>query len=378
MKTWEDIIKDKMEALDETLPESAFAQFEAIRNGSTREPKRFPLLWALAPAVASVLAAVLLLHKSSEYGEGVEVVYQPSIPVVDNIDIVNDVETNTVELSQPQAMPLLTSHAVMPIITSQPDVQTQGPTVTEEPAHLEETEAKVQEIEYNSLETETPAMLENHSVTKPFKVKIAPVAGIIAGGSLAAALISPFVSGYKMDALPNPQSSPSDVHYGDSEPPEDVLTENPWHYFPLKAGLTTRIPVTEKMNLTTGIDYSLYSSIYKYSISGNHRQLSQYVGIPLRLDWTLASSRLFELYLGGGLKGEFCVGASYDGRMIKKDGFSVSLLGSGGVQFNITDHIGLYIEPDLSWMLPSNNHTLENYRNNNPVMLSVSTGIRIK
>ena len=377
MKKWEDIIKDKMEVIDDTLPESVFAQFEALRNGSTREPKRFPLLWALAPAVAAVLAAVLLLHKPSEYVEGVEVVYQPSIPVADNVDIVNDVKANAGKSSQPQAMSQ-TVQTVMPIIARQPDVQTLEPTIMEEPTPSEETEAKVQEKEYYSVETKNPTTPERYTETKPVKVKIAPVAGIIAGGSLAAALISPFVSGYKMDALPNPQSSPSDVHYGDSEPPEDVLTENPRHYFPLKAGLTTRIPVTEKMNLTTGIDYSLYSSIYKYSISGNHRLLSQYVGIPLRLDWTLASSRLFELYLGGGLKGEFCVGASYDGRMIKKDGFSVSLLGSGGVQFNITDHIGLYIEPDLSWMLPSNNHTLENYRNNNPVMLSVSTGIRIK
>ena len=377
MRNWEDIIKDKMEEFDETLPESVFAQFDALRNGSTRGSKRFPLLWVLVPAAAAALAAILLLDKPNDIETGIQVVNQPSTPVTEIVDIVNDVEAIDVEVSQPQAKPLV-AQTVKPIITRQPDDQTQEPTFTEEPRPSEESEAKAPEKEYYSVETKTPTRPESHTETKPFNVKIAPAAGIIAGGSLAAALITPIVSGYKMDALPYPQSSQSDVHYGDSEPPEDLLTENPRHSFPLIAGLSTRIPVTERLNLTTGIDYSVYSSIYKYSISGNHKQLSQYVGIPLRLDWTLASSRWLDLYLGGGLKGEFCVGASYDGRMIKKDGFSVSLLGSGGIQFNVTNHIGLYIEPDLSWMFPSNNHTLENYRNNNPLMFSVSTGIRIK
>ena len=52
MRKWEDIVKDKMEEFDETLPESVFVEFHAMRNGAAPDPapKRFPLVWALVPA----------------------------------------------------------------------------------------------------------------------------------------------------------------------------------------------------------------------------------------------------------------------------------------------------------------------------------------
>ena len=55
MRKWEDIVKDKLEEADNTLPESVFAQFQARRSAaaSAPAPKRFPLLWVAIPAVAA-------------------------------------------------------------------------------------------------------------------------------------------------------------------------------------------------------------------------------------------------------------------------------------------------------------------------------------
>lgn len=35
MRKWEDIVKDKLEEADNTLPESVFAQFQARRSAAT-------------------------------------------------------------------------------------------------------------------------------------------------------------------------------------------------------------------------------------------------------------------------------------------------------------------------------------------------------
>ena len=54
MKKWEDIVKDKMDEPEGALPESVFAEFRARRDAAAvvSAPKRFPLVWAVVPAVA--------------------------------------------------------------------------------------------------------------------------------------------------------------------------------------------------------------------------------------------------------------------------------------------------------------------------------------
>ncbi|MDY6463189.1 MAG: hypothetical protein SPK80_01110, partial [Bacteroidales bacterium] len=83
MRKWEDIIKDKMEEPEGALPESVFAEFCARREAAAAAPakKRFPPVWAVAPAVAAGLAAVLLLHKPSVPEGDIQIIQQPSAPV---------------------------------------------------------------------------------------------------------------------------------------------------------------------------------------------------------------------------------------------------------------------------------------------------------
>jgi len=92
------------------------------------------------------------------------------------------------------------------------------------------------------------------------------------------------------------------------------------------------------------------------------------------------ADRVFALcrrYVGGGASGDWCVGATLAGKEIPRDGFSFSLLGAGGVQFNMTRHLGLYVEPEISWTLPSEKRVLETYRSAHPFLFSVATGLRI-
>lgn len=138
---------------------------------------------------------------------------------------------------------------------------------------------------------------------------------------------------------------------------------------PLKVGLSVRTPLAEKLYLTTGLDYSRYASVYTYSQSSEIKTFEHYLGIPLRLDWMFASSKRFDLYAGAGMQAEWCLAGS--------EGFSTSLLGAGGVQFNLTDWLGVYAEPQLSWKMSIDKPTATTYRSEHPLMFAVATGIRI-
>ena len=128
MRKWEDIVKDKMEEFDEALPDSVFAQFHAMRSGAALAPapKRFPLGWALMPAVAAGLAAVLFLRQPSTPDNGIQIIQQPVQPVA----VVSD-STGTTEpiLDRP-----LIAQAVTPKAARRPVVSPQVSGINEETA----------------------------------------------------------------------------------------------------------------------------------------------------------------------------------------------------------------------------------------------------
>ena len=111
-------------------------------------------------------------------------------------------------------------------------------------------------------------------------------------------------------------------------------------------------------------------------MTGVKQQSAHYLGIPVRMDWSIASNKWLDVYLGAGMEGDFCVAASLSGEKIQRDGFSFSLLGAAGVQFNCSRHIGLYLEPELSWTVPSGSRVLMTYRSQHPFFFTVAAGVR--
>ena len=212
-------------------------------------------------------------------------------------------------------------------------------------------------------------------------LKVGPAVGVVAsGGVLAALLVStlgtkPYEASVDIAAHGGGYNWDSSFSYNSQ--PVDLLVGSPVHHFPLKVGLSAWIPVGDRLYVSTGLDYSRYQSELKYSRSGERKQLAHYLGVPVRLDWVFASGKRFDVYVGGGLEGEVCVGASLGGMEISKDGFKLSLLGAGGVQMNLTQRLGLYVEPQLMWRIPTDNNALATYRSAHPLMFAVSSGLRI-
>ena len=130
MKTWESIIKDKLERIDATLPENLFTEFltrlDASGSPAVAVPAVRPAAWhrpllrALVPAAAASLAAFLFLHKPSVPGDGIQVAQQPPAPVAAVAD--------TVKSEEPLQSDNLVSHAVTPKVAKQSVISTPEPT----------------------------------------------------------------------------------------------------------------------------------------------------------------------------------------------------------------------------------------------------------
>lgn len=382
MSKWEDIVKERLEASDGTLPESAFTEFRALRKGAApaRAAKRFPPAWALVPAVAAGLAAVLLLRQPGEPGEDLQVIRPPAAPVAAVSDATETAvpEAATVETHPPVVFrPRIAQSAVLEGATPPAIPSTALPAVHPAEPETIETEEQAEAPEVaggNPVVTTASPFIPEEAGSKTVRMKVGPAAGIVAGGGFLAAVAVPFINGARtMDNIPVIQGD-KEIGYGGAP---CVLTSRPKHALPLKVGLSVRIPVTERWSITTGLDYSLYASRYTFSGIDERLQRAHYLGIPVRLDWTLASGRWFDVYLGGGAEGDYCVAATVNGHRTRKDGFNFSLLGAGGIQFNISRRAGLYVEPSLSWTIPSDSRVLETWRSAQPLAFSVAAGVRI-
>ena len=381
MKQWEEIIKDKMEEFDDTLPESVFAEFRARRDGAIHVPKRSRMIWAIVPAVAAGLAAILLLRQPSAPDEGIRIVRQPAPPVA-QADIPAeppvDVPKKAVvsEAVTPQAF--VSSSATPKAVVNDAEPAKEPVAQLAEPA-----EQTAEPEEQPTERTVGPMVEQSEPAAERPKIKISPAGGAITGGGLLAAVLSSALGNTDLSTETDINKAREPYDYATSADPKDIVAPKDFltgpikHHSPIKTGLSVRIPVSERLVITTGLEYSLYRSSFTFSQSGENKQSVHYLGIPVRLDWTFVSRRWFDVYLGGGLAGDYCLGATFAGRKIRSDGFGLSVLGAAGAQVNLNERIGIYIEPEVSWDALSGRRVLETYRSENPFMFSIATGIRI-
>ena len=393
MRKWEDIVKDKLEEPDGALPESVFDEFHVRFDGaeSARTARRFPLVWAIVPALAAGLAAVLLLRSPKAPEENIEPVRQAPVAQVLPAD---DTKAES-QVDTPQIDPVPVKKASARPQSVVPESPSMGENQTEEP-ETPETPDRPQPTTKPSTENVVPEtaspFIPMTEKARRVNLKVAPAAGGILGAGVLAALATHLGKVYKArwTNIQSPGTIPSSLYDkgnpgegpGSSEEPVRDRLERSSHYFPIQVGLSARLPLSKQLYLSTGLQYSLYNSKFTMSQTGEKRQQVHYLGIPVRLDWVFASNSRFDVYAGGGVQGDFCLNATLAGMNLEKERPSLSLVGAGGVQMNVTKHLGIYLEPELSWRIPTDdpklgNNTLVTYRSEHPVMFSVATGIRI-
>ena len=164
---------------------------------------------------------------------------------------------------------------------------------------------------------------------------------------------------------------------------------------PLSFGLGVNIPVSEKLTIGTGLNFSslvrTFNGVYTEvdanqnivrTLDSDVTHTLNYIGLPLNLYFHLIDVRTVKFYLWGGALGEYALSNSYRVKDTSEDIlFSTSVKGiqlsAGiglGVEFRLSNHLGLYLDPSARYYLPCNQP--KNIHTDRPFMLSFEAGLR--
>jgi len=172
---------------------------------------------------------------------------------------------------------------------------------------------------------------------------------------------------------------PAMMNSGNADRSRRILNTDYDHFQPLSFGLSARFALNERFSVNTGINYTLYNSRKKVLWSDyTEETLNQsvhYIGIPVRCDWLLVDRKHFGLYLGAGAQVDKAVYARVGAERLHDPTFLFSINGVCGLQYNINNRFGLYLEPELAVNL--NRSEISTFRSGRELMLSARAGLRV-
>lgn len=158
---------------------------------------------------------------------------------------------------------------------------------------------------------------------------------------------------------------------------------------PVSAGLNVRIGTGGRWALGTGLTWTMlqrnfYGTFREKGAEPVYSEINNtlhYVGIPVNASYSLLDNGRIGLYAFAGGSVEKAVANRF--RSIGSDalfhnesvdGVQFSLAAGFGVQFRLTDHVGLYIDPGLHWYIPGNQP--RSIRTQQPLMMNFEIGLR--
>ena len=165
------------------------------------------------------------------------------------------------------------------------------------------------------------------------------------------------------------------------------------HKLPVKFGVSFRYGFNERLGIERGLTYTLLNSTFTTAAgtaNGNTtgKQTLHYIGIPLNVTYNIIGSKLFNVYASAGGAMEKAVGGYFettghvDGKRsetnrnsLKPKELQWSLNASAGAQVNVLNQLGLYVEPGISYRIPSGSHVRSIYTDKK-LDFSIGFGIR--
>ena len=181
--------------------------------------------------------------------------------------------------------------------------------------------------------------------------------------------------------------------------PDAPLSERKHHERPRTYELSLSYAITKRWSVSSGLSYTRMKSTFE-SDDGNmltrRTQKLCYVGLPLKLRYTLLEKNRWQMYASGGLgldipvRGKETTQYLYIGPYQPERGDSLilpttharirapwlwSVHVGAGVQYQLLPHVNAYFEPRLQYYIPTGN-PVETYRTEHPFDLSLPFGIR--
>ena len=184
----------------------------------------------------------------------------------------------------------------------------------------------------------------------------------------------------------------NDSHYG-SKPsfssglPSAGIQETSLSIYgiPVSFGLSARYHFTDKIAVSAGANWSFLSRTFqgKYKTEeGTFTHNMQYVGVPVSVSYDVVESKtlLFYCYAGGSaekaISSKYFIYANSAAPILseKVPSFQYGLFGGIGVEFTVSEHLGLYVDPCVKYYFPGNQP--KSIRTDKPLMFSFEAGLR--
>lgn len=148
------------------------------------------------------------------------------------------------------------------------------------------------------------------------------------------------------------------------------------HKQPISAGISLRKRLPKGFSVETGLTYTYLASDILYE--GSTEKTSQslhYLGIPLRANWSFIENRLWNIYVSAGGTVEKCVYGKIGSEKETVDPLQFSVMSAIGAQLNLSRHIGIYVEPGVSYFFDDGSE-VQTIRKENPFNFTLQAGLR--
>jgi RNA polymerase sigma-70 factor (ECF subfamily) len=162
------------------------------------------------------------------------------------------------------------------------------------------------------------------------------------------------------------------------------------HQLPLSIQLTLSRQLGKQFSVETGLSYTLLQSTSTTGSSAAYIQEQQrlhYLGIPIRMGWQWYSHKQLSFYTSSGVMLEMPIHSTLNVNHVvndmntysKQEKLSVPLQWSTsvgvGIQYDITPHIGFYLEPSLQYFF-NDGSSIKSYRTEHRFSVTLPLGIR--
>lgn len=175
------------------------------------------------------------------------------------------------------------------------------------------------------------------------------------------------------------------TEYADNEmfrvsPYEQDTKDVTHHDMPISIGFTASYSVTPRIALASGLVYTLATSSFQHGASmPKETQTLHYVGIPLNLSYTVWGNSWLRTYIMAGAQADMNVKATLkaDGHKsnIDNDRAQFSITGGVGVQLNVAQQLGVYVEPGVRYYF-DNGSAVQTIFKEHPTNFSLQVGLR--
>lgn len=172
-----------------------------------------------------------------------------------------------------------------------------------------------------------------------------------------------------------------------------TVTTDTKHYRPIRVAALARWKFNDLLGVETGVAWTLLGSKFTTSsgdlASTEDRQALQYIGIPLNLSASFLNGKTVSMYASGGGMAEKCVSAvvrhreyvsdskvSSSSDRISVDPLLWSVNAGLGVQANVMERFGIFLEPGLSYHFNDGSDVQTIYKEH-PLDFMMTFGLRV-